>query len=89
MLSKLLKSKETLENVSLEANRGKTTMRLKHMDLEAILEPFWPHPGVLGRPLGGYFGASRTNLSQHKAIMSHLGANVKPPGANISQHEPT
>ena len=52
MLSKLLKSKKTLENLSPEANRGKTTMKLKHMDLEAMLEPFWPHLEVLGKPLG-------------------------------------
>ena len=51
MLSKLPKSKNTLENVGPEANREKTTMKLKHINLEDILEPFWPHFGVLGRPL--------------------------------------
>ena len=55
MLSKLPKSKNTLENVSPEANREKTTMKLKHINLEAILEPFWPHLGVLGRPLEAIF----------------------------------
>ena len=48
MLSKLLTTKKTLENVCPEANREKTTMKLKHIDLEAILEPFWPHLGGLG-----------------------------------------
>ena len=43
MLSKLPKSKNTLENVGPEANREKTTMKLKHINLEAILEPFWRH----------------------------------------------
>ena len=32
------------------------TMKPKHIDLEAILEPFWPHLGVLGRPLGAFLG---------------------------------
>ena len=52
MLSKLPKSKNTFENVGPEANREKTTMNLRHISLEAILEPFWHHLGVLGRPLG-------------------------------------
>ena len=56
MLSKLLKHKKTLENVGPEANREKTTMKLKHINLEAILEPFWPHLGVLGRPLEAILG---------------------------------
>ena len=51
MLSKLPKSQDTLENVGPEANREKMTMKPKHIDLEAILEPFWPHLGVRGRPL--------------------------------------
>ena len=51
MLSKLPKSHHQLESLGPEANREKTTMKLKHIDLEAILEPFWPHLGVLGRPL--------------------------------------
>ena len=84
MLSKLPKSKNTLENVGPEANREKTTMKLKHTNLEAILEPFWSHLGVLGKPLEGHFRRLGANLSQHKAILSHLGANLRPPGANIS-----
>ena len=56
MLSKLPKSKNTLENVGLEAKCEKMIMKLKHIDLEAILEPFWPHLGALGRPLGAMLG---------------------------------
>ena len=56
MLSKLPKSKNTLENVGPEANREKTTMKLKHINFEPILEPFWPHLGALGRPLEAILG---------------------------------
>ena len=84
MHTKLPTSKNTLENVGPEANREKTTMKLKHINFEPILEPFWPHLGVLGRPLEAIFGCLGSNLSQHKAILSHLGANLRPPGANIS-----
>ena len=56
MLSKLPNHKKTLENVGPEANREKTTMKLKHINLEAILEPFLPHLGVLGRPLEAILG---------------------------------
>ena len=51
MLSNFPKSKNALENVGPEANREKTTMKLKHINFESILEPFWPHLGVLGRAL--------------------------------------
>ena len=51
MLSKFLKTKNTLENVCQEAHREKTTMKPKHIDLAAILDPFWPHLGRLGRDL--------------------------------------
>ena len=37
-------------------SRKKTTMKLKHINLEAILEPFWPHLGVLGRALEAILG---------------------------------
>ena len=56
MLSKLPNSEDTFENVGQEANREKTTMKLKHINLEAILVPFWPHLGVLGRPLESILG---------------------------------
>ena len=56
MLSKLPKSQNTLENVGQEANREKMTMKPKHTDLDAILEPIWPHLGVLGRPLEAILG---------------------------------
>ena len=59
MLSKLLKSKATLENVGPEANIKKTTRKPNHIDLEAILESIWPHLGVLGRPLGAILGVLR------------------------------
>ena len=55
-LSKLPKSQNTLENGGPEANREKTTMKLKHVDLKAILEPFWPHLGVLRRALEAILG---------------------------------
>ena len=47
---------KTLENVGPEANREKTTMKLKHINFESILEPFWPHLGVLGRALEAILG---------------------------------
>ena len=56
MLSKLPKSKNTLENVGPEANREKTTMKLKHINLESMLETFWLHLGVLGKSLGAILG---------------------------------
>ena len=56
MLSKLPKNKNTLENIGQEANREKRIMKLKHIDSEAILELFWPHLGVLGRPLETILG---------------------------------
>ena len=56
MLSKLPKSKNTLENVCPEANLEKTTMKLKHVNFEPIFEPFWPHLGVLGRALEAILG---------------------------------
>ena len=46
----------TSENAGQEPNRAKMTMKPKHIDLEAILEPFWPHLGVLGRPLEAILG---------------------------------
>ena len=56
MLSKLPKSQKTLENVNPEANREKTTMKLYHINFESILEPFWPHLGVLGKPFEAILG---------------------------------
>ena len=56
MLSKLPKNTNTLENVGPEANREKMTMKLKHINLETILESFWPHLGLLGRPLEDILG---------------------------------
>ena len=56
MRSKLPKNNNSLENVGPEANREKTIMKLKHVDLKAILEPFWPHLEVPGKPLGAILG---------------------------------
>ena len=56
MLSKLPNSKHTFENVTPKANREKTTMKLKHINFEPILESFWPHLGGLGRPLEAILG---------------------------------
>ena len=33
---------------------------------------------------GGHFGRLGANLSQHKVILSHLGANLRPPEANMT-----
>ena len=61
MLSQLLKSKETLENADPEANCEKTTMKPKHIDLEAILEN---HFGLILGYLGGLWGPSWASWSQ-------------------------
>ena len=84
MLSKLPKSKETLENVGPEADREKSTMRPKHIDfgshLGAILASSWG----TWEAFRGHFGRLGANLSQHKAILIHLGANLGPPEANLT-----
>ena len=60
-------------------------------DHEAKTYRFGSHPGaILASSWGaweafrGHFGRLGANLSQHKAILSHLGANLRPPGANIA-----
>ena len=79
MHSKLPNSKDSLENVGPEANCQKKTRKLKHIDVEAILEAIlvssWGTWGVFE----GHVGRLGTNLRQHKAILSHLGANLRPP----------
>ena len=50
------KSQNTIENIGPEANRKKTTMKLKYINFEPILEAFWPHLGVLGRPSEAILG---------------------------------
>ena len=74
MLSKLPKSKNTLENVGPEANREKTTMKLKHINFESILEPFWPHLGVLGKPLK----AILANIDRSRAILELTWGQLQP-----------
>ena len=84
MLSKLPKSTNSLENVGQEANREKKTRKLKHIDVEAILEAILVSSWGTWEAFGDHIGHLGTNLSQHKAILSHLGANLRPPGASIS-----
>ena len=79
MLSTLPKSKATFENVGPEANREKTTRKLKHINVEAILEAILVSSWSTWEAFGGHVGRLGTNLSQHKAILSHLGANLRPP----------
>ncbi len=84
MLSKLRKSKNTLENVGPEANREKKTRKPKHIDVEAILEAILVSSWGTWEAFGGHVGRLGTNLSQHKAILSHLGVNLRPPEANTT-----
>ena len=76
MRSKLLKSNNSLENVGPEANREKTTRKLKHIDVEAILEVILVSFWGTWDAFRGDVGRLETNWSQHKAILSHLGANL-------------
>ena len=84
MRSKLPKSKNSLENVRPEANRQKKTRKLKHIDVEAILEAILGSSWGTWEAFGGHVGRLGTNLGQHKAILSHLGANLRPPQANLT-----
>ena len=67
-------------------NSRKNDHEAKTYRFGTSLEPFWLHLGP-GRSFGAFLGFM--GLSQHKAILSHLGTNLKPPGSNISQPEPT
>ena len=84
MHSKLPKSKNSLENAGQEANREKTTMKPKHIDVEAILEAILVSSWDTWEAFGGHVGSLGTNLSQHKAILRHLGASLRPPEANMT-----
>ena len=79
MHAKLPKSKDSLENVGPEANREKKIRKLKHIDVEAILEAILVSSWGTWEAFGGHVGRLGTNLSQHKAILSHLGANLRSP----------
>ena len=79
MHSKLPKRNNPLESVIPEANREKKTRKLKHIDEEAILEAILVSSWGTWEAFGGHVGSLGTNLSQHKAILSHLGANLRPP----------
>ena len=84
MRSKLPKSKNSLENVRQEANREKETRKPKHIYVEGILEAILVSSWDTWEAFRSHFGRLGANLSQHKAILSHLGANLRPPGANIA-----
>ena len=60
-------------------------------DHEAKTYQFWTHLRLILASSWGtweafrdHFGCLGANLSQHKAILSHLGANLRPLGANMS-----
>ena len=84
MHSKLPRSSNSFEDLGPEANREKKTRKLKHIDVEAILEAILVSSWGTWEAFGGHVGRLGTNLSQHKAILSHLGASLRPPGANIA-----
>ena len=84
MHSKLPKSNNSLENVGPEANHEKPIRKLKHIDVEAILEAILVSSWGTWEAFGGHVGRLEPNLSQHKAILSHLGANLRPPEANMT-----
>ena len=88
MSSKLPNRKDTLENVSQEANCEKNNHHAKMYrsgnHLGAILASSWG----TWEAFRGHFGRLGTNLGQHKAILSHLGANLNNE-ASWSQHIPT
>ena len=79
MLSQLPKSKKTWENAVPEANYEKKHLEAKKYrfgrHLGAILASSWGTWEAFGDLLG-HLGA---NLSQHKPILSHLGASSRPP----------
>ena len=76
MHSKLPKSNNSLENVRQEANREIETRKPKHIDVEGILEAIWVSSWGTWGAFGGHVRRLGTNLSQHKAILSHLGTNL-------------
>ena len=84
MHSKLPKSKISLENVGLEANREKKTRKPRHIDVEAILEAILVSSWGTWGAFGGHVGRLEANLSQHKAILSHLGINLRTFEANLN-----
>ena len=79
MHSKFLKSTNSLENAGPEANCEKMTSKPKHIDVEAILETILVSSWGTWEAFGGHFGRLGANFSQHKGILSHLGANLGPP----------
>ena len=73
-----------MENVGPEANREKTTMKLKHIDVEAILEVSLSSSWGTWDAFGGHVGRLGANLRRLRAILSHLGADLRPPEANMT-----
>ena len=62
MLSKLPKRTDSLENVGQEAHREKKTRKLKHIDVEAILEAILVSSWGTWEAFEGQLGASGTQL---------------------------
>ena len=49
------------------------------MDVEALLDSILVSSWGTWEAFGDHVGRLGINLSQHKAILSHLGANLRPP----------
>ena len=73
------KSKNTLENLGQEANRKKNDHEDKTYRFESHLGAILASSWGAWETFGGHFGRLGANLSQHKVILSHLGANLRPP----------
>ena len=84
MHSKLPRTSNSIENVGPEANREKKTRKPKHIDVEVILEAILVSSCGTWEAFGGHVGSLGTNLRQHKAILSHLGASLGPREANMT-----
>ena len=72
MLTKLPKSKFSLENVGPEATREKITRKSKHIDVEGILEAISVSSWGTWGAFRSHVGPLGTNLSQHKAILTNV-----------------
>ena len=78
-----------MENVGPEANHEKLTRKPKHIDLEAILEPFWPYLGGLLGPFWASWDQLEPTQSDLEPSWSQLEVNLSQHKPNMSQHEPT
>ena len=83
MLSKLPKSTNSLENVGQEANREKTSRKLKHIDVEVILEAilvsFWGTWEAFGSHVETNLGPAWAQL---EPTWSQLGSMLGPDRLN-------